>query len=185
MQDKTYELIVQSKEGDMQAFRQLMEQYQQYAYQLAYRILHCQEDARDTVQETFIRVWQHLSRFNMKKKFTTWLYRIVVNRSMDKLRQRKRRSEVTIKNGNDSVFTDPQHNPEDCYMNKEAIDTIRQAMDHLPLKQRLVFILRDLQCLSVKEAAKVLKCTHQSVKSNLYYARLNMRKIIEKNEGVL
>ncbi|MBN2029628.1 RNA polymerase sigma factor [bacterium] len=185
MQDETYELIRQSKEGDMQAFRQLMEQYQQYAYQLAYHILHCQEDARDTVQETFIRVWQHLSRFNIKKKFTAWLYRIVVNQSLDKMRQKKRRSEVTVENKNDSIFIDPQQNPEDCYMNKEMIDNIRQAMDHLPLKQRLVFILRDLQHLSVKEVAKVLRCTHQSVKSNLYYARRNMRNFIENNEGVL
>ncbi len=185
MHNETQKLIIQSKKGDMQAFRQLMEQHQHYAYQLAYRILHCEEDARDSVQEAFIRVWQHLSRFNLKNKFTTWLYRIVVNQSLDKMRQKNRRFEVTIIDGNSSVFVDPQQNPEDCYMNKETMDTIQKAMNHLPLKQRLVFILRDLQYLSVKEAAKVLRCTHQSVKSNLYHARLNMRKIIEKNEGVL
>lgn len=185
MPDEIQMLIIQSKEGDMQAFRQLMEQYQHYAYQLAYRILHCEEDAKDTVQETFIRVWQHLSRFNLKKKFTTWLYRIVVNQSIDKLRQRKRRSEVTVRHESDSIFTDPQQNPEDCCMNKETIDRIRQAMNHLPLKQRLIFILRDLQQHSVKEVAEVLRCSQQTVKSNLHYARRNMRKLIENNEGVL
>ena len=185
MQNKAYELIRQSKKGDTQAFRQLMEQYKQYAFQLAYRILHCEEDAKDTVQEAFIRVWQHLSRFDLKKKFTTWLYRIVVNQSVDKLRQRKRRSEVTVRNENDSIFADPQQNPEGCCMNNEAMDRIRKAMDHLPLKQRLIFILRDLQQHSVKEVAEVLRCSQQTVKSTLYYARRNMRKIIENNEGVL
>ncbi len=178
-------LIIQSKEGDMRAFRHLMEQHQRYAFQLAYRILRCEEDAKDTVQEAFIRVWKHLSRFNLKKKFTTWLYRIVVNQSVDKLRQRKRRSEVTVKNENDSIFTDPQQNPEDCCMNKETIDRIRRAIDYLPLKQRLIFILRDLQQHSVKEVAEVLRCSQQTVKSNLHYARRNIRKIIENNEGVL
>ena len=80
---------------------------------------------------------------------------------------------------------DPGQNPEDRFMEQEALENIRKAMNRLPLKQRLVFILRDMQNLTVREVAKVMKCTQQAVKSNLYYARRNIREMIENKEGAL
>ena len=87
-------LIRNAKQGNAEAFRGLVETYQNYAFQLAYRFLRCEADAQDAVQDAFIRVWKHLPRFNQRKKFTTWLYRIVVNIALDHIRKKKRRSEV-------------------------------------------------------------------------------------------
>jgi len=184
LDDSTHELIRQSKTGNMQAFRQLVENHQTYAFNLAFRILRCEEDARDSVQESFIRVWRHLPKFNMKKKFTTWLYRIVVNQALDRLRQRKRRSEVSLSGSDSPVFPDPRPNPEESVIHAETMETIQLAVDQLPLKQRLVFIIRDLQGLGVHDVAEILKCSKQNVKSNLFHARKNIRKQIESGENL-
>lgn len=175
---QTNDLILKSKRGDMQAFRLLVEQHQQYAYQLAYRIVQCEEDARDVAQEAFIRVWKHLPRFHTKSKFTTLLYRIVTNGALDKIRQTKRRPETVSYEINDSTIVDSNPDPETHLMNQETMRDIQQAANRLPQKQRLVFILRDLQDLSVKEVAGILKCTQQAVKSHLYFARKKLREMI-------
>jgi RNA polymerase sigma-70 factor (ECF subfamily) len=92
--DNSCELIVRSRDGDLTAFQQLVEQYQGYAFTLAFRMLGNEDEANDTVQETFIRVWKHITKFNFSSKFTTWLFRIVTNLRLDRLKSGKRKNNV-------------------------------------------------------------------------------------------
>ena len=85
-------LIRQSQSGDTAAFGLLMQQHMDFAYRLALRFLGCREESRDVVQESFIKVWEHLAGFKLGHRFSTWLYRIVVNKATDRLRQLQRAS---------------------------------------------------------------------------------------------
>jgi RNA polymerase sigma-70 factor (ECF subfamily) len=168
-------LIRKAKLGDTEAFRTVVENYQNYAFHLAYRFLHCEADAMDIVQESFIRAWRHLPRFNPKNSFTTWLYRIVVNCAFDRLRKKRRKSEVPLDWVPDIIAED---NPESALIRHEDIRRIWNVAERLPQKQRKVFVLRDLQELSIREVAEILRCTEQTVKSHLYYARKKIRQML-------
>jgi len=179
------ETIEHSKRGESGAFRSLVEQHQGYAFALAFRIV-CDEDtAKDIVQESFIRVWNHIREYDPAIKFTTWLYRIVVNLCFDQLKMDKRRKRV-IENEQelDMGLTLGNSATERNIINKDLADKIRSVAARLPLKQRLVYVLRDLNDLSVKETAEVLAMSSGSVKANLSYARQTIRKQMEQFDHV-
>lgn len=170
------ELIVSCIKGDVHAFRELVEMLQMYAYTLAFRILLNDEDAKDAVQDSFIKVWKNLSSYNGKYLFTTWMYRIVVNTCLDKLKEVKKRLEADIDNANET------NSYEDPNANRELAKLIRQLSKGLPEKQRIIFVLNDLQGLSLDEASEVLSMPKGQVKSNLYYARKSIREELAKLE---
>lgn len=176
--------IARSKLGDVLAFRRLVELHQQYAFSLAFRIVCDEDDARDIAQETFIRVWQHIKDFVPEVKFTTWLYRIVVNLSYDRLKGRGRRrrlfvtmSETTGFDHEEGVLAVDAH-----IENRDLSDKIKAIARGLPRKQRMVFVLRDLQDMTVEETAEILKMSHESVKTNLCYARRHIRLRLKQTE---
>ena len=166
-------LIKRSRAGDSLAFRQIVTGYQSYAYSLAVRLLCHEEDAKDAVQEAFIRVWKHLDRYDSTIKFSTWLYKIVTHLCYDRLRTRKRMKTV-------SRFPDqPSDHPEKLYESRDLIARIRRLVHTLSAKQRLVFVLRDLQDQSVEDTARILNMSRSSVKSNLSLARKKIRERVE------
>ncbi|MBN1779672.1 RNA polymerase sigma factor [bacterium] len=181
---ETRDLVIKSRSGDMQAFSRLVTLHQPYVYQIAYRVVLSAEDARDVVQEVFVKVWRNLSKYRMNTKFTTWLYRIAVNAALDRMRQNKRHASVIAGEASGMTAASPDPDPERALLKKETRELIERAMNRLPEKRRLVFILRDLQELSVQETAEILKCSEQNVKSHLYYARRHIRETIIKSEGV-
>lgn len=170
------ELIESCIKGDVHAFRELVEKLQMYAYTLAFRILLNDEDAKDAVQDSFIKVWKSLGRYNGKYLFTTWMYRIVVNTCLDRLKEVKKRSEVYSESLNESGSF------ENSIANRELAKQIRQLSRELPEKQRIIFILNDLQDLSLDEACEVLNMPKGQVKSNLYYARKSIKEKLVKLE---
>ncbi len=170
------ELIKSCIKGDVHAFSELVEKLQTYAYSLAFRILLNDEDAKDAVQDSFIKVWRNLGSYNSKYLFTTWMYRIVVNTCIDRLKEVKKRSEVYFENENESSST------ENSIGNRELAKQIRQLSKGLPEKQRIIFILNDLQGLSLDEASEVLNMPKGQVKSNLYYARKSIKEKFVKLE---
>ena len=155
-----------------------MEQYQGYAFAVAFRILCDEEEARDVVQESFIRIWSSLSRYNREMKFTTWMYSIVTHLCYDKLRSRKKKGTTALEAVDPSLLVSivAEDNPERLYSNKELADTITMLSDKLPPKQKIVFVLRDLQGLSVREVSIILRISENSVKANLVYARRFLRE---------
>jgi len=175
-------LIAQCRDGDMQAFRTLVRENQSYAFGLALRMLHNEQDAEDVVQEAFIRVWKHLSDFNPQNRFTTWLYSIVSNLCLDRLRSEKRwRKFVTRQDSSHESEQLPGiQRPEDIQSNRELVGIIRQLTERLPPKQRLVFTLRDFEECSVAETSEITGLSVGAVKTNLYHARRQIRQILSR-----
>jgi RNA polymerase sigma-70 factor (ECF subfamily) len=180
--DNDHELIRQSIRGDLSAFRKLVERHQSYVYSLAFRTIAQKEEAEDIVQDTFIKVWMNLRLFDYRGKFTTWVYRIVANLCIDRLRISNRfTSGAAAKEENNPLWThqqDAMKKAED----KDLAEHIKILADHLSPKQRMVFILRDLQDLSIEEVSQVMQISEGSVKTNLYHARNAIRLNLIKAE---
>ena len=155
-----------------------MEQYQGYAFAVAFRVLCDEEEAKDVVQESFIRIWSSLPRYNREMKFTTWMYSIVAHLCYDKLRTRKKKGTTALDAVDPSLLASVavEHNPERLYSNKELARVITMLTDKLPPKQKIVFVLRDIQGLSVREVSGILRLSENSVKANLVYARRFLRE---------
>ena len=166
----------------MQAFRQLVDCNYSYAFSIAIKILCSEDDAKDAVQECFIKVWKNIYLYNGEAKFTTWMFRILSNICFDKLKANKRRNKV-LKNDLEKLgkgIHDNYSNIETALMNKELADKIESISRQLKPKQRIVFVLRDLQELSISEVSNILGMSESSVKANLVYARRNIRGMLEK-----
>lgn len=171
-------IIQRSVEGDAKAFEVIVKQLQEYAFALAFRILLSTEDAQDAVQDSFIKVWNKLDSYKHKHLFTTWLYRIIVNTCLDKLKLNKQQIEYGFSD------VEVSEDMEQSLINRDLARQIKLLSNSLPQKQRLAFVLIDLQCLSLSEAVYVLKLTKGQVKSNLYYARKTIREtLLKKEEG--
>ena len=172
----TANLISEIKNGSQKAFRILVEQNQQYAFNLAFRILCNDEDAKDAVQDSFIKIWKNIHQFDPNRKFSTWMYKIVMNTTIDKQREIAKRSSAWL-----GEKKDIKHFAiEDVMVKKLENDNlaflIHGITNQLPEKQKLVFILRDMQELSSAEVQDVMNLSENSVKSNLYIARRFVRQ---------
>jgi RNA polymerase sigma-70 factor, ECF subfamily len=176
-----YEWFRKSRNGDTDAFGRIVTDHQQYAYAVAFRFLGNEADAEDAVQESFISIWKHLADYDPKKKFTTWLYRIVANKCLDHIKSKKRRGDSP------SLARDPESDvpgadPHEKLDERERIRMVETFVRELPGKQRMVFILRDMQDQDIEETSKILKMSEASVKSNLCHARKFLREKIERLE---
>ena len=168
--------INKARVGDSNSFAFLVNKYQQLAYNLAFRIVCDEDNAKDVVQESFIKIWKNMKRYDSKVKFSTWMYTIVTNTAIDYLRSAKKRTMISIDNLGEKLSNT---NMENELENKELSQLIRVASDSLTTKQRLVFVLCDLQGLKTDEVGEILKLSANSIKSNLYHARNNIREKIQ------
>ena len=153
----------------------LVEKYQQTAFRLAFRMLGDEDEARDVVQDSFIRIWEKFDTYNENEKFTSWMYRIVSNRAIDSLRAIKRRAGISLEKGYLGKLKTGESGPDIMMEKKEAGELIRLITSGLPEKQQLVFSLRDLQGLSSQEVQDISGMTETAIKSNLYHARKAIR----------
>ncbi len=165
------ELLQRCRNGDRQAFTLLMNEYQTYAFTLACRLLQDRDEAEDVVQEGFIRVWKHLPHFDGRVRFTTWLYQIITRLCLDRLKARRRRWMLF-----DRSDGDPGYSPEQKYDQEEIQNHILAAASTLPVKQQLIFTLRDVQDLSMADVQTITGMSCGAIKTNLYLARRAIRR---------
>ncbi|MBI5729788.1 MAG: RNA polymerase sigma factor [Ignavibacteriales bacterium] len=178
------ELILKANKGDTKAFEVIVRNYHKFGYAVAFKILYNEEDAKDVVQECFIRIWKHLNEYDKKIKFTTWMYKIVVNLCFDKLRSQKRKRNIFKNFDEESVINAPGGiDLEKELTNKELAAIIKHFASGLSEKQKTVFILRDMEDLSIEEVSEIMNISSGSVKTNLFYARQSIRKKIIKWEN--
>lgn len=173
------ELIERSISGNSTAFEQLIVRYDQTVLTIAARYTHSSEDAKDIYQETFIRVFKSLSKFQRKSEFSTWLYRIATNVCLTHKEKKLRHSEVPIDgDGEEGLHSDravSDHRTDDRLHGNEITRRIDAALMELSPQQRLVFTLRHYQDYKLKDIAVMMNCAEGTVKKYLFDATQKMR----------
>lgn len=171
------QLIQQAKNGNNEAFRCLVERYMKQAYNVAYRFVNNHDDAEDVAQEAFIRAFRSLNTFRGDSEFSTWLYRIVMNLSLNKLKQKKIQTMKELPHL-DTYANLVGHNPANS-LQLDAKMHIEQALHQLSTLQRSAVILRHLEGFSTKQVAKILRCSEGTVKTHLFRGLKRMKTLLE------
>jgi len=173
-------------DGEKRAFGELVERYQTRLLNFVYRTTGDRERAEDLVQETFIRVYRHLHRFDQSKKFSTWVYTIASNLAKNELRNRSRNPLVlfqTIKKNWDAdarplEWEDNTYRPDDLFRKRHLKSMVENTVDQLPEHHRTVFILREMEGKTYEEIADITGANLGTVKSRLNRARNNFAQLI-------
>ena len=185
------ELIAQAKAGDESSFEQLIIQCKTRAYNIALRYMRNEDDALDALQESFIKVYRHLSSFKEESSFDTWVYRIVVNTCNDMLRKNSNQkiTDSIFQNGDNDEervieIPDRAPTPEEALEKKEKARILLEALEILSKEHKEIIVLRDIQGFSYEEIGEMLDCTLGTVKSRINRARLRLREILlEQNHS--
>lgn len=182
MSDLEKLLVKKSQSGDVESFELLISSYDKRAYNIAYRIMGNEEDAKDMAQEALIRVFKSIRDFKGQSSFSTWLYRIVTNVCLDELRRRKNNKYVplegTIQTAGGELHMElcsDKETPESAYERVEQRELIVKAIEELNEEYKSVIVLRDIQGFSYDEISKMLDCSLGTVKSRINRARNMLR----------
>ncbi len=176
------ELIRRCQTGDVDAFQDLVGRYEKKVYWIAFNLVGDVEDARDLAQEAFLRVFKAIERFKLQYNFYTWLYRIVVNLSIDHLRKKGKQQKLSL----DECPVDPpvgEHaSPERHLNNVELRGGIQDVLDSLPAKYKTVIVLRDIHEMSCADIAKIIHCTGATTRWRLHKAREMFKERWERRQ---
>lgn len=166
------EIIRHCQQNDQRAYAALVEKYQDRAFWVAYNMVGNAEEARDVIQEAFVRVFRAIQRFDFNMSFYTWLYRIVSNLSIDHLRKMKRRRPVRLDDLGDKASEFAEHESPSARLEESEVKReVHAVLDMLPPHYKTVIVLRDLEGLSCKEIAAVTGASHPTVRWRLHTAR--------------
>jgi RNA polymerase sigma-70 factor, ECF subfamily len=176
--------------GDRVEFARLVDAYSTQIYRLALKMLADEQDAEDVLQNTFMKALQSIKNFEGRSSLSTWLYRIAVNEALMALRRHKPTVSVAMDYEGDedefqhpAQFTDWCCLPEKDLLSAESKKHLDIAIRRLPEKLRVVFILRDIEGLSIRETSEALDLTETAVKTRLLRARLNLREQLSSYFG--
>jgi len=183
-------VVARVRAGDHDAFRHLVERHSRSVFRLAYRLTGREEDADDIVQETFLKAFRQLARFESRSSFGTWLYRITVNCSHDLMRQRPRAGTRTSLDGpehrasiqiaDESAAADPMRE-----LTRRQIDErVRAAMSELSAQERSAFVMRHYEGLSIEEIGRVLDLRTSAAKHSIFRAVKKLRRSLEPVAGL-
>lgn len=186
MQSNEFSLIERSRQGDVDAFEDLIKDYKKVAYNIALRVLRNVEDAEDASQEALIKVFKNIRNFNMQSTFKVWMYRIVVNTCID-FKRKKNLNVVSIDEtidlgGNGQIrreIADDSNNPDILLEKNFDSKLINDAVNKLEDDYKTIIILRDIQGFSYTEISEILTCNIGTVKSRLNRARKSLKEILE------
>jgi RNA polymerase sigma-70 factor (ECF subfamily) len=175
-------LVRRAQREDMRAYDALMRRYQERIYATVYHMTSNHEDANDLAQETFIKAFRALKSFKGDSSFYTWIYRIAVNKTINFLKQRKNRVQMSLNDVDFSAEHDPdlvalisERTPRRDLGLSELQEKLNAAMQKLSEHHRMVVTLHDVQGLSHEEIGKIMDCNVGTVRSRLFYARQQMQ----------
>jgi RNA polymerase sigma-70 factor (ECF subfamily) len=177
---KERKLVEGCRRGDFACFERLMGRYEKKIYNLALRMLHNPEDAREVLQETFLKVYDNLEKFRGEAQMSTWVYRIAMNEALMRIRKDKHRPrslEVVNEDGErrELDVEDWSPRPVDRLLTKELGGKLDRAIALLPEDYRGAFLLRDVEGLSNEQIARAMKLSVPAVKSRIHRARVFLR----------
>ena len=179
------DLIRESSQGDREAFRVLVERYQNKMIRLITQVIRSREDAEDIVQESFVKAYSSLGSFRGQSSFYTWLYRISFNLAIDWKRRAARRGGdkhelADIEQGKVAPAFVKENSPTDQVYQKEQSKLIASALQELTEDHRAVIVLREIDGLSYEEIAKVTNASLGTVMSRLHYARKKLQSSLKE-----
>jgi RNA polymerase sigma-70 factor (ECF subfamily) len=182
---KEEQLVKNLQAGKADSFEQLANLYQKKIYALSFNLTRNAMDSEDVTQEVLLTLFRKIHTFQGRSAFSSWVYRITLNATYMKLRSRKKERSISIEellpsfNGSgfqQEKIRDWSENTESLLFDNEVRETIQKAVSLLPDKERVVFLLRDVEGLSTENVSEVLELTIPAVKSRLHRARLFLRK---------
>jgi len=176
--------VERARSGDSDAFRQLVEQHSRAVFRLAFRMTGNEEDAEDVVQETFLRAYKQLDKYEARSSFSTWLYRIASNYSLDLIRMRKRhedKRERGTAEDRDILQTIPVDSPgpDRIMYGTQVQERVNEALNELSPQERTAFILRHFEGLSIEEIGSTLGTGTNATKHSIFRAVQKLRRSLE------
>ncbi len=178
IQEEERLLIEKASRGDRRAFSDLFFRYKDMVYRVVYRLLGNSEETRDAVQQTFIELYKSLPAYAGKSKFTTWLYRIAVNVSIQFFR--KRRPSEKSPSLDPELLSDEEFAEESSIERKELRKQLETALASLHIRKRTVVILHDVENRTMEEISEIMNIPVGTIKSRLFYAREELKKKLGK-----
>jgi RNA polymerase sigma-70 factor, ECF subfamily len=184
--DYDRELITRAQQGDQAAFRSLVERHQRRAFVIAVGLVRDENDAREIVQEAFLRVFRSLGSFQGGSSFFTWLYRIVTNLAIDLMRKPGRKDAELLDNqtiDEDADFPLVSRidgaDPLDVIRRREIAERIQAALDALPPYHRGVILMREVEGMSYEEMAQAMGVSKGTIMSRLFHARQKLQRALQ------
>jgi RNA polymerase sigma-70 factor (ECF subfamily) len=169
-------LVARARDGYLDAYEMLVQRHSAMAYRVALRLCGDHYDAQDIAQEAFIAAWQNLDRFRADSSFSTWLYQIVIRRSLNKVSRGRVADLVNLLD----EAADPDTEPDARAERNQAVDAVTDALATLPFPQRTMIVLHHFEGLSYAEVAKVTGSSVPAVRSHLFRARRTLGKTLEE-----
>lgn len=166
------DLVRKAQDGDVEAFETLVEVYRAKVYSIAYQIVGNADDAEDICQESFIKLYRNIRAYSSNHKFTTWLFRLVTNTAIDHLRKLNKSRRLSVETG---LPDRSQASDSDLKL------TLDRILSKVSPKQRMAFVLRDLQGFPLNEVAQILECSGVTARVHLHKARTRIRKSLEND----
>lgn len=186
MIDEEDQIIQRVKNGDQNAFCELVEKYKDKALNIAFSFCRNHEDAKDVSQEAFIKAFKTIKNFRSESRFYTWFYRILINLCKDYLRRKMKNKVINanIKINNEAqeeksifeIIASGLPGPKEQLLNKELGEQLTEALDSLPEQQKRVFTLKNIHGLKISEIADIIKCAEGTIKAHLFKATLNLQE---------
>jgi RNA polymerase sigma-70 factor (ECF subfamily) len=189
MSELEHSLLKRLRDRDERAFRELVAQHRDRVFNITYRMLGNRSEAEDVAQEVFITVFKQIDTFEERSKFSTWLYRVAVNHTKNRIkylsrRQDKNKDELDEttqgSTSNGAIGQSMPRSPDAALAGVQMEEVLRQAVQSLDEEQRTVVILRDVEELSIEEICEITGMPDGTVKSRLHRARLALRKKLQR-----
>ena len=173
------ELVEEFRQGRIEGFNELVRRYQEKTYWICRRILGIHEDADDVVQDVFVRVYESLKNFRGDSEFYTWLYRIATNVSLNALRKKRLKEFVRYDEAYEEYLPSSAQT-DDFALQQEYQTILERAIERLPAKQKMVFIMRYYEEMPYEEMAKVLNKSVGGLKANYFHALKKIQEYVRK-----
>lgn len=175
-------IVARVRAGESGLFELIMRRHNARLYRVA-RSFVGDAEAEDVMQESYVRAFNALDRFEGRSKLSTWLTRIVIHEALSRLRKRRRHPEVPMILDDDGAVAPPADGPEQPVVAQELRGALEEALDALPPPYRLAFVLREVEGLSTREAAACMKVSEEALRVRLHRAKLALRMGIEARLG--
>ena len=183
MEETDAAAVARARTGDSDAFRSLVERHSRNVFRLAFRMTGNENDAEDIVQETFLKAYKQLNRYESRSSFGTWLFRIAANCSLDLIRSRKHRQEVAMLDDEDrdrlAALPSSDPGPDRLAVSKQVGQRVTEAMAELTAQERTAFVLRHFEGLSIEQISGMLGVGGNAAKHSIFRAVQKLRRALE------